>query len=241
MGRGAEGPHASLAYRCLDAPPSPEALCYPPGRRCDTLVYEAERAGLYRVCGPLGKGHSSIVVLAYTRWGLAAVKVRRADSRRDSLWDEAKALERASRAGASPRPFYYSRDLIVMEAVLGPTLGEAVEGAMNSCRAVLEALRASRALDSAGILHLELHRPWRNVLFSASGKALIVDLDSHREGCGNVPRLLSGLTGRLRGLRRVIGEARGLLRAYYEGGCPEEVYADLAKKVSDVLCSDTGP
>lgn len=162
------------------------------------------------------------------------MKVRRLDSRRSSLEEEAVRLETASRHGASPRPLAWDRNVIVMELVEGPTLGEALVSGADPLPAVLAALDAARALDAAGILHYEIHRPWRNVLFTGTtlGRALIVDLDSAGEGCGNASRLVGGLASRLPRLRG--SQVMELVREYKKE-CSWGSYLALRKAVAEAL------
>lgn len=212
------------------------AACYPPGRGgCGERIARLNELGVKSVCSVLGKGHASIVLLADTRWGVAAVKVRRLDSRRESLEAEARALLLGSLHGATPKPLAWNTDVIVMEPLFGPSLGEALH--LNPYTATLEALKAARALDTAGIEHLELHRPWRNVLFARPlGPALIVDLDSHSTGgCGNVPRLLAGLSRRLGIIDTSREPLRGLLARYKKLGCPSHLYEEIVAIVSTRL------
>ena len=185
----------------------------------------------------LGKGHASLVVLARARWGLAALKIRRTDSKRESLHGEAELLLSASRAGASPRPYAWSHDAILMEYVAGPTLGEALARGSCRLRIALEALMAARALDSTRILHRELSRAQGHVIFTGdpcSSRALIVDLESASRGkCGNVPKLVSYLlrsTGVAPGPR-----LRGLLRRYKSEGCPRSLYEEILEEVVAAL------
>ena len=194
-------------------------------------------AGPLRV---LGKGHASVVLAVYSdSWGLAAAKVLRSDSKRSSLEGEASLLEEASRHGASPRVYYWSPRVIVMQLVRGPALGEALSSYACEWRIIQESLRAAYALDTAGILHLELSRAHSHIMFTGDpciSRALVIDLESAVRGdCGSVVKL-AGYFARLLGpppeaLRR-------LLRLYSRSGCQstllelilEEIHKILSKK-----------
>ncbi|MEN2999781.1 MAG: hypothetical protein ABDH61_04320 [Acidilobaceae archaeon] len=176
----------------------------------------------------LGKGHSSVVVAALLEGEVVAAKVRRTDSKRESLFREGEVLELASRAGAAPRPLYWDDDVVIMEAVLGPELRELVEEGVESW-AIAEALRAARALDAANIEHLEINRPWKNVLFSGAhrgARAMIVDYESSGEGCSNVPSLLGGLLPRM-GIS--IGEELKELLRRYKAECSLSAFRDVER------------
>lgn len=201
--------------------------CYPPGRSC-RLMERLYELGLDYVCNVLGKGHAGLVLLGWWRGRLAAVKVRRLDSRRHGMEREARLMVEASRAGAAPRVFHYGREFIVMEFINGPTLEKALSSGVLNGSMLEEALHAARALDSAHIIHGELHRPWKNVIFTER-KAVIVDFDSASVGCGNPVRLISGLARRLPVLKELVisSRFRALARRYYESGCRYEVYEDI--------------
>lgn len=119
-----------------------------------------------------------------------------------------------------------------MELVEGPVFAEALKD--NRVKAITEAIKAARALDSAGILHYEIHRPWRNVVFTSYNlsTALIVDLDSAGEGCGNAARLIGGLLPRFPELHR--SDIHGLLRDYKKE-CSIRAYQALVKAVEEAL------
>jgi putative serine/threonine protein kinase len=188
----------------------------------------------------VGKGHAGVVLAALHSEGYVAVKVLRLDSKRESLEWEARLQLEASRAGAAPRVLAWSEWFVVSELVEGPSLGELAARGEPPEWAVVEALRAARALDAAGVLHHEIHRPWRNVLYTTS-KALIVDYESASRGCGNVPKILAGLASRHRILRGLLGELRGMLRDYKERECPQGVYREIEEAVRDALARVKNP
>ena len=225
--------------------------CYPrPSSRCSTLLAGLETAGvrgflsagntwvpgLPRPAKVLGKGHSSVVAAVCHRRGIAAAKIRRADSKRASLAREARLLLEASRVGAAPRPLAWTSDFIVMELVAGPSLGEALRAWAQSRRHVelflSRALHAAYALDQAMILHRELSRPQRHVLFTGDptlSAALIVDLESAAPGkCGNLNRITQYAA---RVLGASISSISELLARYKREGCPRSLYLDILERL----------
>ena len=230
------------------------ALCYPGYHRsCLARAARLETVGVEEIlfCGPsrvllqpgilveiLGKGHASTVMAATSRYGLVAVKARRTDSKRESLAWEAKILGRACRAGAAPCPYYADDDIIVMDLVAGPPLGDVLSafGSDNIIHIVAEAVEAAYALDSAMILHKELGRPWKHILFTGPpnlSKALVIDLESASTGkCGNVPKVVGAILARL-GIDP--GPLRGTLKKYKDNGCPSPLYRDIRDKVMAIL------
>ncbi len=182
----------------------------------------------------LGKGHAATVVAVVTDGGPAALKALRPDSKRESLAAECAALERAAASGASPRPLACSEDAMLVELVWGATLEEAL-AARDPLLVALEAVEAARALDTAGILHLEIHRPWRSILYPHDSiKAYIVDLESSSEGCGNASRVAQALARRL---GRITSRLLVAMRDYKRGCGPSE-YRELKKALEDAV---TGP
>lgn len=208
-----------------------EALCYPRTvpNICSRRAAELESLGVQALCldapkpltvGPvrvLGKGHSGVVLLGVMRDRIVAIKVRRIDSRRQSLESEARLQIMAAHAGAAPVVHAFTDDFIVSDAVLGPTLGDILQATTKKAslyKILTEALNALLALDLAGVLHNEIHRPWRNILYTSeppNSKALIVDFDSASEGCGNLAKASSWIT-RVLGLR--IDDLRSHIREY---------------------------
>jgi len=168
----------------------------------------------------VGKGHAAIVLLAWARGAPAALKVRRRDSKKPSLYPEARALAAAHAAGAAPEPLWASPEAVLMRLAPGDPLGEAP----LTPATVAAALAAARALDAAGILHRELSRPWRHVIVG-DREALIVDYDSASRGCGSVNKVAGAILYRLGGLR-ALREARPLL-AEYRRGCDRRVYEKI--------------
>ena len=186
----------------------------------------------------LGKGHASIVLAGYIRgYGVVAVKVRRTDSKRESLSREAFWASRASLAGAGPRIHYWSNNVIVMDLVTGHSLRDLVEQGSLQPTHIIAALGAARALDAVDVLHHELSRPWRHVYITGL-HAIIIDYDSAGEGCGNVPKLLSGILHRVPGGLEILRRLRPLLAEYRRGGCPLETYETIKDMLEDLLRSD---
>ncbi|MCE4624287.1 MAG: hypothetical protein F7C35_00270 [Desulfurococcales archaeon] len=230
------------------------ALCYPRYHSgCLARAVRLEAAGVEEIlfCGSshvlvrpgvivevLGKGHASTVVAATSRYGLVAVKARRTDSKRESLAREAGILRRACRVGATPCPYYADDDLIVMDLVAGPPLGEALHEhtANGLIHVVEEAVEAAYALDTAMVLHKELGRPWKHILFTGPphlSKALVIDLESaSTEKCGNVPKVVGAILAKL---DIDPGPLRGTLRRYKDNGCPSSLYGEILNMVRAIL------
>lgn len=132
----------------------------------------------------LGKGHAGVVVLARGGDGrVMAAKIRRPDSRRDSLSGEAKLQGEANRAGVGPRIYSHTGDVILMEYVGGESIGRWARGLARGEAAasfggvVRRILEDCLRLDRAGLDHGELSRVHGHVIVDGS-RPTIVDFES---------------------------------------------------------------
>ena len=127
----------------------------------------------------LGKGFSSIIALTSYNNTLSILKIRRFDSRRDSLMHECKLITKASLYGITPYVYLCSGDFILMEYIHGLHLGEFIKKSDISDirRVVVELLIKAFILDRLDIDHGELSRPWKHVLISNKG-VYIIDFES---------------------------------------------------------------
>jgi len=131
----------------------------------------------------LGKGYSSIVVLAENRdFGLGALKVRRLDSRRESLIGEALMLNEASKLGVAPKVFWYDADFIFME-YLNPSRCQPFilvltkvleEGSLEELKTLIsKVFEALYILDKKGLYHRELNRPGTHIMICGDSVRII--------------------------------------------------------------------
>lgn len=177
----------------------------------------------------LGKGCVGVVVAARTRWGRAALKVRRMDADRETLEHEAEVLKLANSVGVGPRLLAWSRDILLMELVEGTPIRrwveelspEDVDRAKETVRRLLE---KCRRLDEAGIDHGELSRAEKHVIVQPDGEPRIIDFEtaSTRRRTSNVTAVsnylfISGAPSRK--LRKMLGitnleVVKKLLRKY---------------------------
>ncbi|OYT51401.1 MAG: hypothetical protein B6U73_02025 [Desulfurococcales archaeon ex4484_204] len=176
----------------------------------------------------------------HERYGAVAIKVRRADSKRDSLVMECELMRLAS--PVAPKPLYCSKDFIVMEYVDGHTLNRYVE-MIRSCREavtlVLKVIAVARWLDVIGISHKELSTPERHVIVTPNGRVKVVDYETAYRGfkC-NVCKVVSWLILRKGLLRRFCNYAGGegivsYVRRYKDGDV--EGYTDLLNTLTKLL------
>jgi putative serine/threonine protein kinase len=247
-------PLCSLAARLL--------LCYPKATAgCDVsrLISEASSLGVDRICleGPtrldfvlkglrvLGKGHAGIVVKVLADGAPRALKIKRTDSKRTSLSDEARKLILGSRHGATPMVYGYTDSMILMDYVGSTSLKRVIDlyfahmyNIDDLAAAVKGALRAARALDLAGLLHAELNKPLSNVMYPNPlnlNNALIIDLESTSYGCGNVNKVAGFFL--IRFLGGISKHMRELLRTY-EAHCSFREYAEIEESVINLVINN---
>ena len=72
----------------------------------------------------LGKGYVGIVVLAKKNSKKVALKIRRLDSQRENMKNEAKLLALANKAGVGPKLVSFSKNFLVMEYLDGEKIGK---------------------------------------------------------------------------------------------------------------------
>ena len=111
----------------------------------------------------LGKGVAGMVVVGVTSTRRVALKLRRSDSRRDSVENEASMLQAANAVKVGPRFLGSAPDVLVMELVVGESLPRWLSslqgrGRRAKARAVIASLLSQCfRLDQAGLDHGEHH------------------------------------------------------------------------------------
>lgn len=173
-------------------------FCFPPAYCSETELAsrynEAVEAGIdklldygetmlygYRV---IGKGFSSIIALVVHEGVIRVAKVRRLDSRRNTLEYEGMLLEYISPYNISPRVYYWSKNIIVMDYIVGDLFKEYVVRENNTSilkRVLRKVLLKAYLLDKLGIDHGELNRPGTHIILEESTKEpYIIDFESAR-------------------------------------------------------------
>lgn len=181
----------------------------------------------------LGKGVAGMVAVGIIGGRKVALKIRRLDSRRDSLANEARMLQAANAVGVGPEYLSNTPDVLVMELVEGERLpfwltGLRGRGRKNRVKATVKTLlEQCHRLDAAGMDHGELSRAHKNVLVTKDGRPCIVDFES--ASSSRRPSNFTSLTQYLflggsltRKVRRILGpvdrdELLRFLRLYKKG------------------------
>ena len=130
----------------------------------------------------LGKGYTGIVVLAKIGSKKVALKIRRTDSPRASMENEAVLLEAANRVGAGPKLISNSRNFVAMEYLEGKKIFDWVQDlkGRGSAAKLKEVIRKVMSdcynLDMAGLDHGELSNITKHVIV---GKSItMIDFES---------------------------------------------------------------
>ncbi|MEM4971522.1 MAG: hypothetical protein QXE01_09765 [Sulfolobales archaeon] len=189
---------------------------------CESIVDSVERLGFKILLDPLkrpweiGRGFSSRVFLASRPDGSrAALKIRRARSKRDSLALEGYILKLLMNSYIAPRVLSYGDDYILMEYISGISVGRAIElfkrGDIDDLylrTAISSTLRALYVLDIHGIDHLEIGDPREHIIYQNGIPYVvrIIDFESAtlKPYPNNIPRFVGGFL--LRRARWVLGD-----------------------------------
>lgn len=148
----------------------------------------------------LGKGYVGIVVLAKRRKKIVAVKIRRTDSQRKEMRDEAKLLQIANSINVGPCLIISNKNFIVMEYLDGKKIGtwiKELKGKKSSSRLKLtikKILEDCYNLDQIGLDHGELSNISKHVIIGKS-KTTIIDFES-----SSINRKVSNVTSATQGI-----------------------------------------
>lgn len=132
----------------------------------------------------LGKGVVGLVFSGIAERTRVAVKIRRVDSRRNSMKHEAEMIKAANNAGVGPRFLGVSQDVLEMQYVEGKPLPLWIStlrgrGTRTRIRSTFKKLFDQCVrLDSYGIDHGELSRAHKNVLVGLDDQPWILDFES---------------------------------------------------------------
>ncbi|MEO9310339.1 MAG: serine/threonine protein kinase [Nitrososphaera sp.] len=161
----------------------------------------------------LGKGYTGIVVLAKLGSKRVALKIRRTDSPRSTMDDEASLLAAANKAGVGPKILKSSRNFIVMEYLDGKKIVEWVSelrgrGSATKLKKVIKKiLQDCYSLDRIGLDHGELSNITKHVIVGRSVK--IIDFES-----SSLERKVSNVTSATQAIYIGSGLAKMVSRIY---------------------------
>ena len=132
-------------------------------------------------CHILGKGYVGMVILAKKSGNNVALKIRRADSPRKNMSDEARLLKIANKINIGPKFIKNSKNFLVMELIDGEKI---IDWAKNSktkskdlYHVINNVLRECYLLDSVGLDHGELSTIDKHVIVGKN-RNTIIDFES---------------------------------------------------------------
>ena len=147
----------------------------------------------------LGKGYVGVVVLAKKRGNLVALKIRRLDSQRDGMKDEAKLLKQANKVGVGPTLFDSSKNFLVMEFLDGEKIGDWInslsgKGSVNKIKSVIrKILEDCYSLDQIGFDHGELSSIVKHVIVGKKTSMIDFESSSTKRRVANVTSAAQGI------------------------------------------------
>lgn len=126
----------------------------------------------------LGKGHAAVVLKGLMNDREVAVKLRRIDSKRDTMLKEAYNLKIANSIRIAPKLFYANDEMLIMEYIEGNTIRELIEeGAIDTIKVASRyILEKCFMLDLIGLDHGELSRMDKHIIIK--DRVEIIDFDS---------------------------------------------------------------
>jgi len=144
-------------------------------------------------CHILGKGYVGMVVLAKQKNRIVALKIRRIDSPRKNMSNEAKLLKIVNKINIGPRFIKNSKNFLVMEYIDGEKIIDWIkkpETKVDETRSVINnVLRECYLLDDAGVDHGELSMIDKHVIVQKN-RNTIIDFES-----SSVNRKTSNVSG----------------------------------------------
>ena len=128
-------------------------------------------------CHILGKGYVGMVVLAKKRNSVVALKIRRTDSPRKNMTNEAKLLKTANKLEIGPKFIKNSKNFLIMEYIDGEKIidwAKKSETKAKEIRSVVKnVLRECFLLDDAGLDHGELSTIDKHVIVNKKRNTII--------------------------------------------------------------------
>ena len=129
----------------------------------------------------LGKGCVGIVVVAYRNGEKMALKIRRVDSDRPSMTQEARMLQKANSVRVGPRFLSASKNFLLMQFIDGDLLPKWLEKRREKTqvgKVLRGVLEQCRRLDEACLDHGELSHAPKHIIIDEKDNPFIVDFET---------------------------------------------------------------
>tara|TARA_B100001123_G_scaffold394329_1_gene475047 strand:+ start:13 stop:795 length:783 start_codon:yes stop_codon:yes gene_type:complete len=185
--------------------PYKKILCFPKIKESEIekRLKELKKLGITHVsftgplqiekCYILGKGYVGMVVLAKKNNKIVALKIRRTDSPRKNMTNEAKLLKIANKLDIGPKFIENSKNFLIMEYIEGEKIIDWVQKSQTKAKeirnVVNNVLRECYVLDDAGLDHGELSTIDKHVIINKK-RNTIIDFES-----SSIDRKPSNVTG----------------------------------------------
>ena len=191
--------------------PFSKILGYPKAtkRQLDSRIVELKKLGISQISfhgktrlgtlNVLGKGYVGVVVLAKKRNRLVALKIRRLDSQRDGMKNEAKLLKQANKVGIGPVLIDSSKNFLVMEFLDGEKIGDWInslsgKGSVSKLKLVIrKTLEDCYSLDQIGFDHGELSSIVKHVIVGKKTSMIDFESSSTKRRAANVTSASQGI------------------------------------------------
>jgi putative serine/threonine protein kinase len=131
----------------------------------------------------LGKGCVGIVIVAHTKAGKAALKIRRTDADRNEMFHEAEMLTKANTVNVGPKLFKTSKNFLLMQLVEGQHFPRWLENTESKDRhhivsVIGDVLDQCYRLDEAGLDHGELSTAPKHIIVDQEDRAYLIDFET---------------------------------------------------------------
>jgi len=131
----------------------------------------------------LGKGCVGIVLVAHTKTGKAALKIRRKDADRNEMFHEAEMLTKANTVNVGPKMLKTSKNFLLMQLVEGQHFPELIQKTEPEDRnriisVIRDVLEQCYRLDEAGLDHGELSTAPKHIIIDQEDRAYLIDFET---------------------------------------------------------------
>jgi putative serine/threonine protein kinase len=162
----------------------------------------------------LGKGYVGVVILAKKSNKVIALKIRRLDSQRSEMENEAKLLQLANTVNVGPKLYGVSKNFLLMEYLEGDKIENWIQnlkgkGSSKKLKLVVKTiLEDCYRLDQIGFDHGELSSISKHIIVGKS-KSTIIDFES-----SSIIRKVSNVTSVTQAIFIGSGVAKKVRRIY---------------------------
>ena len=187
--------HSFISIKKLAEKPYSNVLGYPnaTNRQIKSRINELEKLKIKSIClvGPttigslaiLGKGYVGVVVLVKRGNKKVALKIRRTDSQRENMKNEAVLLKLVNSVNVGPKIIDVSKNFLVMEYLEGEKFSDWIEmlkgtGSVKQLKSTIKStLEDCYRLDQIGFDHGELSNISKHVIVGKT-KVSLIDFES---------------------------------------------------------------